>query len=497
MIESKKLNFSVKTLILSLFLTTTTPSVFAQNYVLDNAIQRFANDSALKHGQLGLCVMDAQTGQILGSHNATMSLIPASNMKIVTTAAGLNMLGADYTFKTELQYDGEIQDSILNGNIIIKGYGDPTLGSPEMDSVASMMKFLDSITLKIKELGIKKINGKIVGDGSAFDDATAVKTWLWEDLGNYYGAGPSGLNFRENYYELSFLKDPMSGSTPFITGTTPQVPDFQLINSVKTTYSKDDDAYIFSVPYAHVGEVRGTIPAGNGHFGISGAMPDPPYFAAWHLRKTLQEHGVEVTDSATTQLILTQQSAPMPMRKTFLTWHSPSLAAIVKRTNLESNNLYCETILRAIALQQTGEGTNEKGTEAVTKFWQSKGIDTEGFFMQDGSGLSPRNGITPFQLASMLRAISIDNQWFTPFFNSLPEAGKSGTMKNMFKAYPSVLGHLRGKSGTITRVRCYSGYATTQDGRRLIYSAMCNNFTCSQTEIRKKLEQFMADVCRL
>ena len=270
-----------------------------------------------------------------------------------------------------------------------------------------------------------------------------------------------------------------------------------LYNEVTSAASSDDDAYIYSAPYTRVGIVRGTIPAGYNTFSINGSLPDPPYFAAWHLRKTLIDEGIEVTDSAATQIWLEQKAVPVPTRKTFFIWHSPDLASIVNRANHESVNLYCEAILRTIAFQQTGFGSNEKGTELVTKFWQAKGIDTEGLFMQDGSGLSPRNGITPFQLTTMLRTIALDSSWFTPFYNSLPEAGRSGTMKNMFKNYPSVIGRIRAKSGTISRVRAYSGYATATDGRLIAFSVVLNNFTCNQNEIRKRLEKFMAELIKL
>ena len=198
-IGSRNFKFIYSFHILWLFLLLViTPSVCAQKFTIDNAIQRIIKDTVLRAGQAGICVMDARTGEMLGSYNANMSLIPASNMKIVTTAAGLKILGSDFTYKTDLQYDGYIKDSVLSGNIIIKGYGDPTLGSSMMDSILSMQVVLDSIVFKIKELGINKINGKIIGDGTAFEKNTATPTWLWEDLGNYYGAGPSGLNLNEN-----------------------------------------------------------------------------------------------------------------------------------------------------------------------------------------------------------------------------------------------------------------------------------------------------------
>jgi serine-type D-Ala-D-Ala carboxypeptidase/endopeptidase (penicillin-binding protein 4) len=462
--------------------------------LLISAVNRLATDSALKNGQSGIVVMDAQTGEVLASHNSCMSVIPASNMKIVTTAAILGILGENFRFRTELQHDGMVRDSILYGNVFIKGYGDPTLASPEFEGIPSMAAVLDSFSDKIKALGIKKIVGKIVGDGSVFEPMTAVPTWLWEDLGNYYGVGPSGLNFHENLYNLNFIQNSNVGSTPSVLGASPQVPDFQLINEVKSAKGGGDDAYIYSTPYATVGTVGGRIPAGNKIFSINGALPDPPYFAAWHLRKRLIENGIDVSDSATTQLKLEQKNEPFRLRQTFYAWFSPTLGTIIKRTNLESVNLYCEAFVRTIGLQRMGMGTNDVGTAEIARYWRSKGVDTEGLFMQDGSGLSPRNGVTALQLASILRNVVGDSLVFPSFYASLPEAGKTGTMKGMFKTNFAAQQRIRAKSGTITRVKSYSGYVTTTDGKLLAFSAVCNNFTCSQRDMRLKLEQFMSDL---
>ena len=470
---------------------------FSQNEALEKAIQRLHSDSVLRHGQIGICVMDVNSSEILASSNATMSLIPASNMKIATTAAGLKILGNDFTYKTDLQYDGSIRDSVLFGNIIIKGYGDPTLGSPLMDNAVRMREVLDSFTIMIKKLGINAIQGKIIGDGSAFERSMTPATWSWGDLGNYYGAGPSGLNFNENLYELNFTQNPTIGSPPSVSGTTPHVPNYKMHNEVLSKDGGGDNAYIYSAPYSSTGVVKGTIPAGLGNFNISGALPDPPFFAAWHLKQNLIEKGVTVSDSAVTQTWLEQNSFDIPTRTTFFTWQSPRLSTIVERTNMESVNLYSEAILRTIAFQATGYGSNEAGTDIIKKFWTEKGVDTEGFFMNDGSGLSPRNGITPLQMANMLRIITTDSQWFMSFYQSLPEAGLTGTMKGMFKKYPSVIGKIRAKSGSISRVRSYSGYATATDGRLIAFALILNNFTCSQTDIRKRIEEFMAELVKL
>jgi serine-type D-Ala-D-Ala carboxypeptidase/endopeptidase (penicillin-binding protein 4) len=464
--------------------------------VLEEAVRRLATDTVLKRGQVGIVVVDVTTGQTLAAHNAEMSLIPASNMKIVSTAAGLSILGNDYRFKTELQYDGYLRDSVLYGNLYIKGSGDPTLGSPNMDSVPRWQAILDTFALKTKQLGISVVIGKIIGDGSVFDENTAIPTWLWEDLGNYYGAGPNGLTFHENYYDLAFRRSSDINASPAIEGLEPRIPDFKLDNQVKSVKGGSESAYIYTVPYAREGIVAGTIPIGNRNDTIAGTMPDPPYTLAWHLRRRLQDFGVAVMDSAMSQTQWRKISATAPPRRSFFTWESPTLSKIVEHANLESNNLYCESIVNAIALQKTGFGTTDNGTAAIKDFWQSKGINTEGLFMQDGSGLSPRNGVTPMQLAHMLCTVALDSLWFSVFYQSLPTAAQTstGTFRRMFRNTPSVWGRLKAKSGTISRVKSYSGYMTTLDGRLLAFSAMCNNFTCSSREITKRLEQFMVDI---
>jgi serine-type D-Ala-D-Ala carboxypeptidase/endopeptidase (penicillin-binding protein 4) len=479
--------------------TTSRPEAksVSSNEILNDAIRTLASDPALEHGQLGICVMDISSGEILGERKMNESLIPASNMKILTTAAGLSILGDDYTFRTELQYDGIIdRDGALIGNIYIKGYGDPTLGSPYMEKVLGMNAIIDTFAKEIARLGIKRINGHIVGDGTTFESSPAPQTWLYEDLGNYYGAGPHGLNFHENLFTVKFQQTQSFGISPTITSIDPYIPNLNLNNEVKSVNEREDNSYILGMPYNNNMYMRGKIPTGSGEFKIQGALPDPPYFLAWYLDQKIKSLDIPIRDSATTTLILMAHNQPMGSRRTFFTLRSPNLKEITKKTNVESVNLYAETIIRAISLQQSGEGSNDAGVKGVLDFWKAKGLDTQGLFMQDGSGLSPRNGITPNQLASILRLTALDNTIFPSFYNSLPEPGKSGTMKSMFQNSSSQL-KLRAKSGTLTRVKCYSGYVTKKDGRMISFSVMANNFTCTQRELRPKLEHFMLELCRM
>ncbi len=457
-----------------------------QREIARNATQQLAGDTSLQFGYAGIIVQDAVTGEILCRHNDTKSVIPASNLKIVTTSVGMAILGSDYRFKTELQYDGMIKDSVLYGNLYLKGYGDPTLGSPTFDTTMNMKKVLDSLTTIIKnKLAVKKIEGKIVGDASAWSDETAVPTWPFEDIGNYFGAGPSGLTFNENQFKLTFQQQLEIGTRPYMNSISPYVPEFDLQNNTTSIDGGGDNVNIFSMPYTKTGFVNGTLPIGSRNIDVFGAVPDPALFTAWHLRKSLTDSGIVVTDSATTQRKHQLQGFVPPTRTTFFTWSSEDLKKIIAYTNHESNNLCAETILRAIAFKQTGIADNDKGITEILKYLKEHGIDTRGLFLQDGSGLSPRNGISAYQVAQILRISSSE------FAGTLPRPGEKGTLKNFLKNYPSLSTRLSAKSGTIRRVKSYSGYLTTLGGRNLVFSVIANNFTCSQSEIRKKLEIFL------
>ena len=465
------------------------------------SFQKAANtlvyDTTLTIGDVGILVQDAATAKTLCSYNAKKSLIPASNQKIIVTATALKILGNDYRYATQFQTDGTIKDSTLNGNFYIKGSGDPSLGSPEMDSVPRFKYLLDSITVLLRKVGINKINGKIIADASVFAEETAPPTWLYEDLGNYYGAAPSGLNVNDNQYQLIFTQRPLVDVKTDIAGIVPIVPEFALENKVKS-FGKTDEANIFSMPFSKVGMVNGTIPAGENVFSIYGSVPDPAYLFAWHLRRVCTENGIGVTDSATTAARIFEEhrnnSELDKSRKTLFTWYSPTLENIVRYTNFESVNLYAEVLLHTLALHETSVSNLPKGVAVIEKYWRERGMDLHGMFYLDASGLSPRDGITPEQLCFVLRNVAQDKQWYNAFYNSLPQAGKNGTLKTFLNKTATLQNRVRAKSGTISRVKSYSGYLTTDTGRLLVFSVLANNFTCSQSEMKKKIENFLIGV---
>ncbi len=470
--------------------------LLAQNGI-QTAVNTFMKSEMFKNASVGVAIIDQNTGELVAGHNNNLALIPASSLKVLTTATMLELYGSDYQFKTEIQYDGTISpEGILNGNIYIKGYGDPSLGSHHVDAAEKIDVVLSKFAAAIQQAGIKEITGKIIGDGTYFSTRTNGDTWLWEDLGNYYGASVWGLNFHENLFQLTFQQNPKLGSIPKIKSIKPEVPNLMLVNELKSAErGTGDNAFIFNAPYSYSGFVHGTIPIGSKDFTVKGAVPDGPFFAAYHLMKKLESIQLKTSGWATTQFEENRLGIEQSERKSIYSYRSPKLSELVKATNLKSINLYCESYLRMIGKKQIGEGSAEAGLKAIYDYWEKQGLNLDFCFLEDGSGLSPRNGISPYQLAEVMRIVREKHTTFDAFYNSLPIAGQSGGLRYILKG-SAAEGKLRAKSGGMARVRSYTGYAVTGSGQKLAFSMIANNFKGKSSAVRGKMESLMAAISR-
>lgn len=467
----------------------------------EKALADLKNIPAMKHAGLTVAVVDVATNKVIKADNEDLVLIPASSLKVVTTACALQVLGPEFQFKTELQYDGSIDaNGVLNGNLYIKGYGDPTLGSHHFGNVKDLDQVMTEFVKAIKQEGIKKVNGKIVGDASYFGSAVNGRSWLWEDLGNYYASGAWGLNIHENLHFLELQQVSGLGSQPKYNKIEPYVPNLHFVNELKSAEKgSGDQAYIFGAPFSYTRFIRGTIPIGSGPFTIKGSIPDPPFFAAYTLMDYLEKNGVATSKDASSLLELNRVNGKLSKGKTyqtFYTFKSPPLSEIVKITNEKSVNLYCEAMLRTMGVKIKKEGTAEAGLEVIKDFLAKNGIDNDAFFIADASGLSMRNAVSAKQMALFMTAISKDKNINRIFEASLPKAGETGTLKGMFKNSIAI-GKLKAKSGGMTRVRSYTGYATTKSGKQVAFSVIANNFTGKSSVIRRKMEALMIGVCGL
>ncbi|MFA5420371.1 MAG: D-alanyl-D-alanine carboxypeptidase/D-alanyl-D-alanine-endopeptidase [Bacteroidales bacterium] len=452
---------------------------------ISRLVTDFISAKGLEHASAGLLAIDLTIGDTLLDFNSNQSLVAASTQKLVTSAAALEIFGPDYTFNTSLEYEGTIdKEGILKGNIIIHGGGDPALDSPLFSEFYSTL--FDSWVKAIQTAGFRKIEGKVIGDASIFGKPEIPDTWVWEDIGNYYGSLASGLNIYDNTFTIDLKTSDKSGSPAQLLKVTPFLPWMSFENQVTASDENRDKAYIFFIDRPNQRIIKGTLPKNKEQFTIKGSIPDPAYLAAFELTNALENAGIEVLEKPASVF---EKQEPSD-RQTLFEISSPVIREIIYYLNLKSINLYAETLLKQVALYISSDPSTESGCKVLEAFWKSRGMDTGGMFLQDGSGLSRYNALTAGQLVFVLQYMKSNNKNFDVFENSLPVSGKSGSLENLGNDTPAE-GNLRAKSGYMARCMSYAGYVTTVSGRDVAFAVIVNNYSCSNTEMRKILEDLM------
>lgn len=447
----------------------------------------WSKQELLKHASIGFYAIDENSGNVVASSEIQQSLVPASTQKIITTAAALELLGPDYRFKTELCYLGEIKNDTLWGDVIVLAGGDPALGSKYFDRHEPYKNFIAKWAEALRNQNITYISGDIFIDVSVYDDEMIPDTWIWEDLGNYYGAGVFALSAYDNTFKIH-LSSPVEADLPTaIRYTTPAVQGLNFNNQVKSSDSNRDNAYIFGSPLDSNRIIRGSIPKNRPDFAIKASIPNPPKFIGEQLRDAL------ISENINTKGIVKCGSYP---RKTMLnkimTIESPSLAAIVNITNHESVNLFAEHLLKQVAYETNGLGSTKSGVQIISDFWKGQGLNTDGLFMEDGSGLSRFNGLTAKFLVDVLRYMSKKSIHADTFFKSLPQPPNGTLWYLNEKSFPT--GTLSIKSGSMTRVRSFAGELKTDRQHKIHFAIVLNNFACSQMEAIKAIEQLLLEM---
>ncbi|MDR1983717.1 MAG: D-alanyl-D-alanine carboxypeptidase/D-alanyl-D-alanine-endopeptidase [Prevotellaceae bacterium] len=446
------------------------------------------HDSDLQNAVWSVAVADAKSGEFLFEYNSQYSVLPASNMKIVTTGVGLLLLGADYSFKTELEYTGNIIDSVLVGDIYVTGGGDPSLGSHIYQNTVP-----DSVFLKwsqaVKNLGIKRIAGRIIADTRFFDDENRPGSWEFDDIGTDYGAGISGIQFMDNVCKLYIESASTTAKQPNIIRIEPYIPEISWENYLTSTDSINATGVsLYSSPYSSRALLFGKILTNSHSKTITAAIPNPAYTCVWYFNKYLNQNGI----STSNRIEVLDRKTPDLDRKTkqvFYTHNSPAYTEIINETNKSSNNSFAETIIKTIGAELVGDGTLNEGRKLIAQKLKDLNVITDGFQQSDGSGLSRHNYVTTKFLCEYLSTMYNSSE-YEHFVQSLPIAGIDGTMKNMLKK-TAAEGNVKAKSGSLSGVRSYSGYVTTKKGKDLCFSFVFNNFTCKSAVITQKIEKLM------
>ncbi len=476
------------------FFVLFTTNIYGQTFAaLQEELNNLLLDPDLKNASISFSAMDLNTKQIVSELNPNQSLVPASITKLITTATALEVLGANFQFTTSLYYNGAIDtvNKILNGNIIIKGGGDPALGSDRYEKHYG--DFMNRWAIAIKLLGIDSINGKVIGDASYFNDHIP-STWIWGDLGNYFGASPSGLSIYENSCRVEFVSGPNNGDSTYISCVKPFVPNLEIENFVISKPNSRDDAYFFGYPYQNHIQVKGAIPLNCKDFTVKASLPDPAFLASYQLTEELVKQGVKIAENNSTSRLekdVTTYKSDVKIDAI----PSPRLIELIKLTNHYSINLYAEHFMNQIGLAKYRSGDTESSTQATLEFWKKKGIDVSGMSLNDGSGLSRFNAFSSMQLVSILAYMKLSkNNSF--FYSSLPIAGKSGTLKRIGKD-TAAEGRVHAKSGNMSRVRSYAGYCTTKSNKEIAFTLIVNNFNCTQQLMKNKMEKILVKLAEI
>lgn len=435
---------------------------------LEQAFNTLLADPQSRYALVSLCVLDGNTGQRIFARNESIGMSTASTLKTITSATAFSLLGKDFQYQTTLGYSGVVDAAgTLHGNLVITGGGDPTLGSWRYESTKEK-SILNQWVTAVRQAGIKKIDGSVIGDDSLWGSQTTPDGWIWQDIGNYYGAGASALSWRENQFDLH-LKANRSDNTVSIVKAVPQMPYLRIVNELKAgEEGSGDRVYAYLPPLANTAYLRGTWALGIAKDGISAALPDPAFDAAFRLQDTLKRLGISASAAVNTTRQLKAEGLPVVKAiQKLSTVSSPNLSQIIYWFQKKSVNLYGEHLLKTLAWKAGKEGTTKNGAAAVINYWADKGMDRNALNIIDGSGLSPATRVTTMAMASILFQSQKEN-WFPAYYDSFPDYNG-----------------MKLKSGTINDVSAYAGYYTDSSGHKYVIVININNY--SGSGISKKL----------
>lgn len=440
-------------------LMITTSSGQNVSAALKNAWTKFEKDTQLFQAMASLYVADAGTGKEVFAQNSSIGLAPASTQKLLTSATAYALLGKDFKYKTRfflLKDNG-------NSRLVVVPSGDPTLGSWRWSSTAENA-VMERIAAALEKNGESNLQ-TIAIHNYGWNEEGIPNGWIWEDIGNYYGAGAFGLNWRENQFDVLLKSGSTFGDAVSVVATEPKLYDYTLTSRVRAAEKGSGDKTLIFLPvWSREGVIRGTIPAGEQRFKVSGALPNPAHQFAETLKAHLQKQQLLNIDAPV--LLLEEQGK---LGTVLHTETAPSMDSIIYWLNQKSINLYAEALLKTMALREGKKASTIDGVEVVKGFWKAQGIALTELNIHDGSGLSPQNRVTTkAQVAVLLYAKK--QSWFSGFYTSLP-----------------LYNGMKMKSGTIGGVKGFAGYHTSKSGTTYAFSFLVNNYNGASAQLVQKM----------
>lgn len=462
----------------------------------DTAAQKSVRDilsgAPLRSGNYGVLAV-RMNGDTLVCINPTQKLVPASNMKVITTGLALTTLGEGYRYETQIAYTGSIVDSTLVGNVYIVGSGDPTTASKFEKSDRREVLFSKWHKI-LRNAGINAVDGMVIGDPRYLMGATTeCPGWLYEDIGAYYGSSPLGLNFYENTQTFQVTPGPTVGSAPYIVPRYPDTPWMQYAHTATTSGKGSTNELLYEcTPFGPYGAVRGSFPIDRKGYTFETANRFGAYTCAYLFCRYLTAKGLSVSggyaDVSPRGFIRRDLSSPADGAKAaprsamtvIGSTYSPRMSDIVEQTNHQSDNFFAEALFKTLGVTSGAGCEYEDCRKVVASSLKSMGLWVEGNCrVYDGSGLSRKNYVSPSFFVAFLRKMAA-SPVAAKFKESLPQPGEERTtMEFRLRLAPDDLkSRIWMKSGSMDGVACLCGYIDSPDGdprHTVVFSVMTNN----------------------
>lgn len=427
-------------------------------------LENYLQDEPILDGALvGISIRSASTGDLLYDSLGDTRLKPASNMKLITGFAALSVLGEDHRFTTEILTNGDITENRLDGDLYIKGKGDPTLLPEDFKLLAK----------KVQESGIQTINGDIIGDDTWYDDVRLSRGLNWSDEHWYYGAQISALTASPNkdYDAGSIIVEvhpsDQAGDKPKVI-ISPKVDYIEIQNNAKTvSANQEEDVTLNRKHGTNIFTIDGTIPVDSSSVKEWMSVWEPTGYVLDLFKQSLKEQGItwngtwktgRVKDGS--EVLYSHKS--MPLSELFVPFMKLS------------NNAHAEVMVKEMGKVVHGEGSWEKGMEVIEAELEKAGIDATKLDLRDGSGISHANLLTPNAISSLLYRAR-QEEWFPVYLHSLPDAGNPERMLGGTLRYRMADLPVQAKTGTIAGVSTLSGYVESKSGETVIFSILVNN----------------------
>lgn len=436
------------------------------------------SDPALAHGIQGVMVQSLKDGVVIYEKNSDLALIPASNLKLIVSAAALDMIGPDAKLKTSLYITGPIsRDGILKGDVILKGGGDPVFSSEQLAEMAKTLW----------RLGVKTVTGNLIADDSMFDDTRLGIGWSWDYESFGYAAQISALNLDGNSVKVWVYPGKKVGS-PAIVKLVPSTSYVAVKNSCVTVAgSIEKTITVERVHGRNLISVSGSVPMGSSPSKAEETLSvdDPSMFACRVFAESLKRMGIGIKGGI--------KRGACPSGSRFISSiDSPPISEMIKAMNKSSVNLIAECLLKTLGYRVNGEGKASAGHKAEREFLQRAGADMTAVSLIDGSGLSRSNYISARNISTLLKYMHA-HKYSNQFIDSLPIAGVDGTLKNRMKG-TSAEGVVKAKTGYVSAVCVISGYTALKSGEPIAFCIMMNNHLCTNKEAQAIQDQMITAI---